>query len=159
MKKSRIVAILGLAITFASPSFSQQSDVADFQTTKSFFKSFGAYDQAFNDNDAAAIAAYYTRNAVLLTPEGPIQGREAIQKWYADLFQRVHPKNGVTSKDSMILHAIGTAGNEVWTTGVFSVTEQGKSGEPIRILSHWLEIYVREGDDWKIRASAHNIAP
>ena len=79
MKKSRIVAILGMAITFALPSFAQQSDVADFQTTKSFFKSFGAYDQAFNDNDAAAIAAYYTRNAVLVTPEGPIQGREAIR--------------------------------------------------------------------------------
>jgi ketosteroid isomerase-like protein len=159
MKKSGIVAILGLAITYALPSCAQQSDVADFQTTKSFFKSFEAYDRTFNNNDAAAIAAYYTRNAILVTPEGPIQGREAIQKWYADLFQRVRPKNGVTSKDSMILHAIGTAGNEVWTTGQFSVTEQGKNGEPILIKRHWLEIYVREGDDWKIRASAYNIAP
>jgi uncharacterized protein (TIGR02246 family) len=159
MKKSGIVAILGLAITYALPSLAQQSDVADFQTTKSFFKSFGAYDRTFNNNDAAAIAAYYTRNAILVTPEGPIQGREAIQKWYADLFERVHPKNGATRKESMILHVIGTAGNEVWTTGDFSVTEQGKNGEPILINSHWLEIYVREGDDWKIRASAYNIAP
>jgi ketosteroid isomerase-like protein len=159
MKKIRIIAILGLAITLTLPSFAQQSDVADFQTTKSFFKSFRAYDQTFNNNDAAGIAAYYTRNAVLVTPEGPIQGREAIQKWYVDLFQRVHPKNGATRRESMILHAIGTAGNEAWTTGEFSVTEQGKNGEPIPINRHWLEIYVREGDDWKIRASAYNIAP
>src|SRR5271166_6486459 len=113
MKKTLILTILGLAATLAFPSFAQQSDVADFQTTKSFFKSFEAYDRTFNNNDAAAIAAYYTRNAVLVTPEGPIMGREAIQKWYLDLFQRVHPKNGVTSKESMILHAMGTAGNEV----------------------------------------------
>ena len=159
MKKSGIVAILGLAITYALPSFAQQSDVADFQTTKSFFKSFGTYDQTFNNNDAAAIAAYYTSNAVLVTPEGPIQGREAIQKWYADLFERLHPKNGATRKESMILHVIGAAGNEAWTTGDFSVTEQGKNREPILINSHWLEIYVREGDDWKIRASAYNITP
>jgi ketosteroid isomerase-like protein len=98
MKKSGIVALLGLVITCALPSFAQQSDVADFQTTKSFFRSFRAYDQTFNNNDAAAIAAYYTRNAVLVTPNGPIQGQEAIQKWYADLFQRVHPKNGSHQK-------------------------------------------------------------
>jgi hypothetical protein len=59
----------------------------------------------------------------------------------------------------MILSAIGTDGNEVWTTGEFSATEQGKNGEPILINRHWLEIYVREGDDWKIRASAYSIAP
>ena len=36
--------------------------------------------EAHNNHDATAVATLYTRDAVLLTPEGPIIGRQAIQK-------------------------------------------------------------------------------
>ena len=39
-----------------------------------------AWDEAINNNDAAAIAAFFTRDGVFVTPEGSIIGREAIQK-------------------------------------------------------------------------------
>src|SRR5262245_4002389 len=42
------------------------------------------YEDAFNQNDAAAVAALYTEDAVLLPPEtDPVYGREAIEKGWA----------------------------------------------------------------------------
>jgi hypothetical protein len=44
--------------------------------------------------------------------------------------------------------------NELWATGEWSETGQGKNGEPLPIGGYWACIYVREGDDWKIRMCA-----
>jgi ketosteroid isomerase-like protein len=115
-----------------------------------------ALNEAQNNNDAAAVAAFDTRDAVIVMPEGPIIGRQAIQKWTADLFQRWHPKNHIDKLDGNATHLIDTAGNELWATGEFSETGQGKSGEAIPIKGHWAIIYVREADDWKIRMAIVN---
>ena len=45
-------------------------------------------------------------------------------------------------------------GNELWATGEFRETGQGKNSEPLPIKGYWACIYVREGDDWKIRVAA-----
>ena len=100
---------------------------------------------------SAAVAAQYTRDAVFVTTEGPIIGRQAIQKWFADMYKWWHPKNHIIKLDGNAPHLIGTAGNELWATGEWSETGQGKNGEPITIKGYWSDIYVREGDDWKIR--------
>ena len=80
------------------------------------------------NNDAAAIAALFTRDAVFVTPEGPITSRQAIQKYYTDLYQRRHPKNCISKVDGNAVHLIGTAGNELWATGEWGETGQGKNG-------------------------------
>ena len=54
---------------------------------------------------------------------------------------------------------IGTAGNEAWATGEWIESGRAKNGELITIKGYWAEIYVREGDDWKIRVSAFNTTP
>jgi ketosteroid isomerase-like protein len=59
--------------------------VADPQTTQKILANGKAWDEATNNQDAAALAAHYTRDAVFVTTEGPIIGRQAIQKWYTDL--------------------------------------------------------------------------
>jgi hypothetical protein len=93
MKTRLVVPLVGLAISFALPSFAQQKDVADPQTTQKVRASFKGFDEAINNSDAAAIAAYYTLDAVFVTTGGPIIGRQAIQRWYADMLQRLRPKN------------------------------------------------------------------
>ena len=94
--------------SFALPTYAQQ-DVADPQTTQKVFASvFNGFDEATNNHDAAAIAAHFTPDAVFVTPEEPIIGRQAIQKWHEDLFQRFRPKNHTGKVDGNALHVIGT---------------------------------------------------
>ena len=154
MKKRLIVPLVGLAISFALSTYAQQKDVADPETTQKILTRAKALDEAINNNDPAAIAALYTRDVVFVTTEGPIIGRQAIQKWYTDLYQWWHPKNCITKLDENAAHLIGTAGNELWATGEWNEAGQGKTGEPLPIKGHWLCIFVREGDDWKIRVAA-----
>ena len=80
MKRRLVVSLVGLAISFALPTYAQQKDVADPQTTQKILAIGKAYDEAHNNNDAAAVAALFTRDAVFVTIEGPIIGRQAIQK-------------------------------------------------------------------------------
>jgi len=159
MKKFLLVPLVGLAISFALPTFAQQKDSADPQTTQKILALFKALNEAQNNYDAAAIAAFFTRDAVNVTEGGPITGQQAIQKWYTDLYQRWRPKNHIDKLDGNAPHVIGTVGNELWATGAFIDTGQGKTGEPLSIKGHWLIIFVREADDWKIRMAFVNITP
>ena len=91
MKRRLVVSIVGLAISFALPTYAQQKDLADPQTTQKILAIGKAFDEAHSDNDAAVVAALYTRDAVLDTSEGPIIGRQAIHKYYTDLVPVVAP--------------------------------------------------------------------
>jgi ketosteroid isomerase-like protein len=145
--------------SFALPTYAQQKDLADPQTTQKILAVLKADEEAHDNRDAAAAAAPFTRDAVFWTPEGFIIGRPAIQKWYTDLYQWWHPKNCITKVDENAAHLIGTAGNELWATGEWNETGQGKTGEPLPIKGHWACLYVREGDDWKIRVAARYTHP
>jgi ketosteroid isomerase-like protein len=160
MKTRLVVPLVGLAISFAFPTYAQQKDVADPQTTQKILEICKAIDEAVDNNDPAARAAPFTRDSVFVTPDGgPIIGRQAIQKWFTDLYQWWHPKNHIENTDGIVVHLIGTAGNELWATGEWSETGQGKNGEPLPIKGYWACIFVREGDDWKIRVEAGNATP
>jgi uncharacterized protein (TIGR02246 family) len=158
MKRCFLLALAGWAISSALPAYAQQKDAADQRTTEKILALCKAIDEAVNNNDPAARAAPFTRDAVMVTPDGPpIIGRQAIQKWFTDLYHWWHPKNHIEHTEGTAVHLIGTAGNELWATGEWSETGQGKNGEPIPIKGYWACIYVREGDDWKIRLSAGNV--
>ncbi len=157
MKIRFLITLIGLAISFALPTFAQQKETAaDSQRIRAMNNS---YTEAVNNNDAAAVAALYTEDAVIVSERGPILGREAIEKWYADVFKGWHPKDHFGKDDQEGRHIIGTAGNEAWDTGEWSETGQGKSGEPIPIKGYWSAVYTREGDNWKIRMLTYNITP
>ena len=102
-KRRLVVSLVGLAISFALPTYAQQRDLADPQTTQKILALGKAFDEAHSDNDAAAVAALFTRDAVLVTIEGPIFGRQAIHKYYTDLYQWWHPKNRITKVDENAL--------------------------------------------------------
>src|SRR6516164_1662010 len=159
MKKCLVVPLVGLAISFALPTYAQQKDLADPQTTQKILALIEALNEAQNNNDAAAIAAFFTRDGVFVTLEGPIIGRQAIQKWFTDLYQWWHAKNSIHKVDGNVVHSIGTTGNELWATGEWSETGQGKTGEPIPIKGYWFFIFVHEADDWKVRVTGGNVTP
>jgi len=110
-----------------------------------------------NNNDAAAAAACFTEDAVYVTDRGPVNGQEAIEKWYADLFQKVHFSDHIITIDQDSPHIIGTDGKEMWATGGWSTTIKGENFGPTQIKGYWS--VIREGDDWKIRMLTSNITP
>ena len=61
-------------------------DTADPQTIEQLRAFSKKVDEAWNNNDAVALAALFTEDAVLMNDTGPIYGREAIEKHYANVF-------------------------------------------------------------------------
>jgi uncharacterized protein (TIGR02246 family) len=159
MKTRLLLALVGLAISFAFPIFAQQKAATlseqDRQQLGALHKK---WDEAENNNDAAALAALFTEDAAFVTDKGPVSGREAIKQWFADDFQEWRHSNHIHKLNSISARIIGTAGN-VTLNGEFSVTVQGKSGGPIPVKGYWSEIDTREGDDWKILMHTFNITP
>jgi ketosteroid isomerase-like protein len=134
-------------------------DTADPQTTEQLRAFSKKVDEAWNNNDAAALAALFTEDAVLLEDTGPIYGREAIEKHYTNLFQKVHVSNHLDKPDQSSPHILGTTGNEAWSNGQWSLTYQVKGGDPVELTGYWLEIYSCEGGTWKKRVDAWNLTP
>ena len=89
--------------------------------------------EAWNNNDAAALAALYTKDAVFCGGEGsgPHYGREAIEKHFAEGFKLFHFSNHVVTPDQYSPHVIGTAGNEAWVLGEWSMTITSRSASEL----------------------------
>jgi len=127
-------ALAGLAISFAFPTFAQQNAmVPDRQVIEQLGALGQKYKEAYTNNDAAALAACYTWDAIIVTPQGPVYGRDAIENWCADQLERWHPKNHIDKVDPDSLRLIGTAGDAVWANGEWSETIQDPNGGPIEV--------------------------
>lgn len=165
MKIRLLLALAGFAISCAVPTFAQQTNTPDSQIAHQrdlrgdpkALGDFGALglkmDEALNKNDAAALAALFTEDAVLVAPDGMFLGRQAIQKRYADTFQRWPITT--SSGQGSCLNAID---NAVWSTGKWWSTRQCQTGPKFE-NGFWSAIYVREGDTWKIRMLTIGDAP
>ena len=158
MKTRLLGALVGLAISFALPTFAQQKETVDPQLIQKLDTMSKKYNEAFNNHDAAAIAAVYTEDAVFVPDKGPLYGRQAIEQYYKDLFQKVRFLSTVTTYPNSP-HPIGTDGNAVWENGEWSSTLMitGQSG-PVQLKGYWASIKVRDGDTWKIRLTTNTPA-
>jgi ketosteroid isomerase-like protein len=160
MKIRLLLTLAGLAIGYAVPAFAQQTKTPDPQLRDAFVAFVKKFDDAFLNGDAAAAAACYTEDACYVDPTaGAIYGREAIEKFYADLFKTVHFIKHLSTPEQYSPHTIGTAGNEIWTTGEWSATFQVQNAAPVEKKGHWLDVDVREGDAWKFRVNTWNVLP
>jgi ketosteroid isomerase-like protein len=163
MKIRLVVALLGSAISFALPAFAQQTNTPDPQLREQLDALAKKNEQAYNNGDAAALAALYTEDAIEVTDQGPVYGRKAIEKHFVDLFQKIHFSNYIVKADQYSPHIIGTAGTEAWSNGewsaTISATIQGETFGPIQLKGYWSAIRAREGDVWKTRVLTWNITP
>jgi uncharacterized protein (TIGR02246 family) len=157
MKIRLLIALVGLAISFAVPTFAQQTNIPNPQLRQRLVDVIKKHGDAMNNNDATAAAACFTEDAVYVTDSGPINGREAIEKWYAGLFHKVHFSDHIITIDEDSPHIIGTDGKEMWATGGWSTIIKGENFGPTQIKGYWS--VIREGDDWKIRMLTSNITP
>jgi ketosteroid isomerase-like protein len=68
--------------------------------------------------DAAAVAALFTEDALLVAPDGMFSGRKEIEKRYEDTFQR-SPSTIFSDPRDHLLNAID---NAAWSAGEWSST-------------------------------------
>ena len=106
MKIRLLITVAGLAIGFAVPTFAQQTNTPDPHLRQRLVALIKNYDEIFNKNDAPALAVFFTEDAVFVTETGPIYGREAIVKHFADLFQKVHFSDHIGKPDEYSPHII-----------------------------------------------------
>ena len=167
MKVRSLLTVAGLTIGFVLPTFAQQKNTAnprlvqqrDLLGVAKALDEFGefhqALDEAYNKNDAAAVAALFTKDALLVEPDGLFSGRQAIEKRYAETFRHSPIISFNTSRERHYLNAID---NAVCGAGQWFGTFQSQTG-PVFEVGYWSAIYVREGDDWKIRMWTINQTP
>lgn len=94
MKIRLLLALVGLAISFAFPTFAQQKDtITDPQIVQQIHAVAAKSDEIFKKGDAAARAAMFTEDAVLVTERGTFYGRSAIEN-----IMRIPSRNGISSR-------------------------------------------------------------
>ena len=145
MKIRFLFALLGLAISFALPTFAQQTSTPDPQLREKLIAVIKKHTDALDKNDAAAVAANFTENGILVTPDGPIFGRDSIEKYYVGVFNRVQLSDNLAPVDDDSPHIIGTAGNQMWATGKYSATVKGQNFGPVGAKGYWS--VIRGGED------------
>ena len=157
MKTRLLGALVGLAIGFAAPAFAQQKGRAEPRIAQErdllrFPDELAEFDalhqkleEAYNKNDASAVVALFTEDAVLVTADGVFAGRQQIEKRYADAFQRSPITGFACSHERHHLYAID---NAAWSTSEWASTFQGQTGFA---QGYWSALYVPDGDAWKIR--------
>ena len=136
MKIRSVVALVGLAISIALPALAE-TNTPDPQQREQLLALAKKFEEAWNNNDAVALSALFTEDAVLIEESGPVYGRDAIEKHYKDMFQNVHFSNNKTmynDPNSNSPHAIGTDGNEMWENGDWSMTWQVDAAELLQFL-------------------------
>ena len=159
MKIRSLLALVGLAIGFALPTYAQQKDPADppivqqrdllgvGEAIGEFGDLHRKLDEAYDKNDAAAVAALFTEDGLFVTPDEMFSGRQQIESRHADMFQRSPTIDFNCSRERRHLDAID---NAVWSAGQWASTSQSPTG-PVFAWGSWTAIYVREGDAWKFR--------
>jgi ketosteroid isomerase-like protein len=158
LRSCALLIFVVLATSF--DGFAQHNNTTtDSRITQGIRALSRAYDDAVNNNDAVALAALFTEDAVLVSDRGPIHGRKAIENWYSGVFQVWHPRNHIGTPDGNDPHVSCFSGDEAWETGEWSETEQSKPGRPIQSRGYWSTVYIREGADWKIGMLTYNVTP
>ena len=130
----------------------EQKDTADPQTAEELRAFTVKHAEIYNKHDATAYGAFFTEDAVQVTPEGMIYGRQAIEKKYADAFERWQPINCVVKVDQ-----VNAIGNEAWKIGEWSCTLQSQDG-PFPIKGYFASVHVRVDGVWKERLTCYNMA-
>jgi ketosteroid isomerase-like protein len=146
MNRNLGLLIASMLIGLALPSLGQQDVLqSDQQALRDFEMQLTT---AFNRQDAASVASLFTEDALRVTPQGIVQGREAIQK---DMDKRFQSHFHDLSANITIVRAFG---NSIWEAGEWSMMIGDR---PVR--GYFSATVVREGDKYKIRDETFKVVP
>jgi uncharacterized protein (TIGR02246 family) len=137
-----------VAIGLAMPAAAQHvSDQDARQAGESVVQAFNKASQA---KDAAGLGALYSEDAALITPDGPVFGRAAIQKLYEEDWKSVTEEPAKLDRVIMLGDTVRSR------TGSWSGVFHSPDG-PVHVKGYWTTTDVRHGDTWKIRVETYNM--
>jgi len=145
---------LTLMLTFAgcqtAPTPEPKRDVAADTTAINALRDQVA--ATYNANDAAALAATYADDAIMMNPnEAAAEGRQAIQASYEAVFKEN------TSKLTFAPLETQVAGDWAYDRGNATITITPKSGKPMEVSGKYLVIVKRQPDgSWKVYREISN---
>ena len=153
MSQKRILFVTGLALVVLGAGFMTGQDKEDKQdkgpdreADKAAIDKLARDGvQAFNNRDAAVVAASYTAEGEYIRNDGePVRGRAEIEKGYAEFFKTLKGKPKLEiNTDALRFTSADTA--------VLEVTLRLKNEEGELIASSWRNaLLAREGGQWKI---------
>jgi uncharacterized protein (TIGR02246 family) len=146
-----VTITLVLIIGLVSPAAAQQTPDQDARLAAEGI--LQAYNKGFQEQDATALAALYTEDAVIFTTNGPLSGRPAIEKALTETFKRYRPD------PSKLGYAAAVGSDVIVRGGSWSGTyPNGNGGAPIHLKGYWTTTDVRDGPTWKIRMETWNLA-
>ena len=137
-----------------------EKDAIDQQTLQQLEAKRKKYDEAVNNNDAAAVALLFTKDAIFVTEIGLSYGRQGVENLYAEWFDAPgwHTSDYIGKIDPNSIHFLGTT-DYVMLGGKWSETNQVEGERPCQLQGYWSWIVTRVGDDWKIRLMTYNRIP
>jgi uncharacterized protein (TIGR02246 family) len=145
MKFCLLLIIAGLVCGFSGPARAQERNTIDPQVRQEVEALNLKYDEAFNRNDAEAVATLLTADAVETGPEEVASGQQEIEDRYKILFES-HPNRHATKLDQV--YAIGS---RVCAISEWSVMQKKHTSQPMLLKEGYVvTINIREGDAWKI---------
>ena len=145
---------LTLLLTFTgcqtAPAPQPKTDVA---ADRKAIKALGdQYAAAWNSNDAAALAATYADDAVMMNPnQASVEGKQAIRAAYEARFKESALKAAVTLLETQL------AGDWAYDRGNVTINVTPKSGKPMEESVKYVFIYKRQPDgSWKVYRDISN---
>jgi uncharacterized protein (TIGR02246 family) len=137
----RIAVVAGCLSLVAMPALAQDKATIE--------KRNDAWTAAFNNGDAAAVAAMYTDDAYVLPPGAAIvRGRPAIESFWREAAQQLADAK-LTTVDVLPLGP--GAAREIG-----AVTLRTKTQPPQEIVGKYAVIWLKVGGDWKLAADIWN---
>jgi uncharacterized protein (TIGR02246 family) len=149
------LSLLSLALTLALP-FSHARAASGVEEAKAGIAQANAkWEAAAKAGDAAAVAALYTSDAIILPPNHPlVTGRVGAEQLFGGMF-----KSGVKS---IGLHTdnVERAGDYAIETGTATVTAQPEGKEPQTSNGKYVVVWKRQSDgSWQLHRDIWNDNP
>jgi uncharacterized protein (TIGR02246 family) len=141
---SAFILTTAMAFGAAVPRYSAAQQTSDQAARQAADSVVQAHNKAFQAKDAAAAAALYSEDVIEVTPDGPLVGRGALEKNFAELLKIFTPEPAKLDQVVMIGDAMRLR------TGTWEGVIQSPNG-PVPVKGYWATTDVREGNSWKIR--------
>ena len=150
--RSVLLATLALALVSTACQLpAQEAAGLSEEDVAAIEASLESFAQAIRASDWPGVAAFYTQDAVIMSPNEPaVQGRAAIEAW-----QAAFPP---LTEISLPIVEIDGRGDLAYVRGTFSMTIVPEGApEPIQLTGKYIEILRRQPDGaWLVAVDIFN---